>query len=45
MLGAWETRAGGLPSLVGGANPSDIICILLVAIVGLCYQIFKSKEK
>ena len=55
-----EHIKGGLPSVIGGANPpderkegdkmitySDLIqfCIFIVALVGLCYEIFKGKRK
>ena len=57
----WETREpGGLPSLIGWANPPDErkegllmnvtyedlfqFCIFVVALVGLCYQIFKGRK-
>ena len=57
-----KPEPGGLPSLIGGANPPDYkgrralpmyvtyseliqIGIFIVALVGLCYQIFKGKRK
>ncbi len=60
-MAIWETtEPGGLPSILGGANPPDErkeglpmvtyadmiqFCIFIVALVSLCYEIFKDKRK
>ena len=60
MIRKARAHKGGLPSIIGGANPPDErkegkpmyvtyqdlvqIGIFIVALVGLCYQIFKDKK-
>ena len=40
-----KPKPGGLPSdLFGGANPPDERKEGIVALVGLCYEIFKGKK-